>query len=147
MRLDEIGRCDSSVDARSPDGQAAKPSGRETARPPSHAKAGQGFCPLPVQHHVRQARPMSQRRHRNGGASMAGPEPSRADPTQPVKCKTGGSAKARIRSPGAFRQEDRSGCRQCRWHVGCRDCGPGARRELWGPGSGAALIYPALGRV
>lgn len=145
LRLDEIGRCDSSVDARSPDGQAAKPSGRETARPPSYAKAGQGTCPLPVQHHVRQARPMSQRRHRNGGAGMAGPEPSRAEPsradpprpnptqpnpTQPVKCKTGGSAKARIRSPSAFRQEDRSGC---------RDCGPGARRELWGPGSGGGV--------
>ncbi|WP_231885444.1 hypothetical protein, partial [Thalassospira xiamenensis] len=66
------------------------------------------------------------------------PNPTQPNPTQPVKCKTGGSAKARIRSPGAFRQEDRSGC---------RDCGPGARRELWGPGSGAALIYPALGGV
>ena len=63
-------------------------------------------------------------------AEQSRAEPTRPDPTQPVKCKTGGSAKARIRSPGAFRQEDRSGC---------RDCGPGARRELWGPGSGGGV--------
>jgi hypothetical protein len=152
LRLDQIGRCDSSVDcqiARRRSYETVRPRDCQTAKP-CERRAGD----LPVLHHVRQARSVWQGRHRNGGAGMAGPEPSIAEPirpnpaqpsptqpnpTQPVKCKTGGSAKARIRSPGAFRQEDRSGWRQCRWHVGCRDCGPGARRELWGPGSGGGV--------
>lgn len=128
LRLDQIGRADWSVDARSPDGGAAKPSGRETARPSSPASVARAASEWRGRHGTA--------RTEHSRADPTQPSPIQPNPTQPVKCKTGGSAKARIRSPGAFRQEDRSGWRQCRWHVGCRDCGPGA-----------ALIYPALGGV
>jgi hypothetical protein len=116
--------------ARLPDRQAMRRPGRGLARCPcsiTSAKPGQchkGGIGMAGQAWQDQSRAEQSR------AEPTRPDPTQPNPTQPVKCKTGGSAKARIRSPGAFRQEDRSGC---------RDCGPGARRELWGPGSGGGV--------